>query len=274
MRIANIEAAKSWNGYDGEHWTEHEERYNASLGPHTARLFAAAAISAGQDVLDVGCGCGGSTREAARSACSALGVDLSSRMIERVRERAEAEGLANVVFELADAQVHPFVPQSVDLVLSRAGVMFFADPVAAFTNLYSATQPGGRLAMLTWQGLDRNPWVSLVRGALAAGRELSAPPPGAPGPFGLAHPDAVRPMLERAGWSDVQFEDVAAPLRWGSDLDDAMTFLASRARGMIEDLDPSQQAAALDALRAALEPHVGPDGVVLGSRAWVITAVR
>jgi SAM-dependent methyltransferase len=274
MRIANIEAAKSWNGYDGEHWTEHEERYNASLGPHTARLFAAAAISAGQDVLDVGCGCGGSTREAARSACSALGVDLSSRMIERARERAEAEGLANVVFELADAQVHPFVPQSVDLVLSRAGVMFFADPVAAFTNLYSATRPGGRLAMLTWQGLDRNPWVSLVRGALAAGRELSAPPPGAPGPFGLADPDAVRPMLERAGWSDVQFEDVAAPLRWGSDLDDAMTFLASRARGMIEDLDPSQQAAALDALRAALEPHVGPDGVVLGSRAWVITAVR
>ncbi|MGH3978319.1 MAG: class I SAM-dependent methyltransferase [Pseudonocardiaceae bacterium] len=274
MRIANVEAAKSWNGFDGEHWTEHEERYNASLRPHAARLSAAAAITATDDVLDVGCGCGESTREAARSARSVLGVDLSSRMIGRARERAEAEGLGNVAFEVADAQVHPFAARSVDLVLSRAGVMFFADPVAAFTNLHAATRPGGRLVVLTWQGLDRNPWVSLVRDALTQGRELPAPQPGEPGPFGLAEPDVVRPLLERAGWSDVRFSDVAAPLRWASDLDDAMTFLAGRARGMIEDLDPSQQAAALDALRAALEPHAGPDGVVLGSRAWVITAAR
>jgi SAM-dependent methyltransferase len=272
MEIANTDAAKAWDGYDGEHWTVHEEHYNASMRPHTSHLFAAAGITADDDVLDVGCGCGDTTRQAARTARSALGVDLSSRMLARATERAAVDGLSNVSFRRADAQVEPFAP--VDVVISRFGVMFFADSLAAFANLRRSTRPGGRLAMLTWQSLERNAWLSTVRDSLAAGRELPLPPPGAPGPMSLADPDFVRDLLGRVGWSGVEFVDIAEPMYWGADLDEAMAFASTlgAARGLLADLDAATQAMALDALRSGLDRFAGPDGVLIDSRAWVITA--
>jgi ubiquinone/menaquinone biosynthesis C-methylase UbiE len=278
MAVVNVDQARAWDGDEGERWTEHEERYNASARRHTRHLLDAARVSADTHALDVGCGCGETTREVARFARSgmALGVDLSARMIERARERSRAEGLTNARFEQADAQVCPFEMSAFDLAISRFGAMFFNDPVAAFRNIGRALRPGGRLALLAWQALERNEWQLSILRALAAGRQFPMPPVDAPGPFGLADADRVRRILAEAGFEGVELEEIAEPIRLGADADDALVFVRSTgiAAGMLRDLDEAAAARALEALRKTLAAHEGNDGVLLDSRAWLITARR
>jgi SAM-dependent methyltransferase len=206
----------------------------------------------------------------------ALGVDLSERMIARARERGHAEGLTNVRFEQADAQVYSFEAQAFDLAISRFGVMFFGDPVAAFRNIGRALRPGGRLALLTWQELSKNEWLLALRGALAMGRTLPEPPAGAPGPFGLADADAVRRILAEAGFEAIALEDLNEPVYLGADAADAYTFVGSLGitGGLLEELDKNTRAQALEALRSTLAAHATAEGVWFDSRAWLITAQR
>ena len=278
VTIANTEMAAAWDGDEGAEWARDWRRYDRAVAGHHARLMAAAAIQPADRVLDVGCGNGETSRAAARLASpgSALGVDLSSSMLERARELAGAEGLTNVAFEHADAQVHPFAPAAFDVVVSRFGTMFFADPLAAFTNLARATRPGGRIVMVVWQGLAANEWLREIRGALAAGRSLPTPPTGLPGPFAQADPVQVRTVLSGAGFDDVDLQSVEEPFWIGAGTDDAFAFMSTGglARGMLQDLDGPARRQALDMLRATLDRYAGADGVVLGSATWVISARR
>jgi SAM-dependent methyltransferase len=275
--IVNVEQAAAWQGEEA-HWTEHEERYDAAVRHYTLRLSAAVPIAAGEQVLDVGCGCGETTRAAARAAIAggALGVDLSARMIARARERSRSAGLTNARFEQADAQVYPFDMRAFDLAVSRFGAMFFGDPVAAFGNIGRALRPGGRLALLAWQELGQNEWLLTLRGALAMGRTLPQPPVGTPGPFGLADPATARHILADAGYAAIAIEGVSEPLCFGVDADDALGFLRGQGaiRGMLNGLDEATAGRALVALHATLAAHATADGVLLGSAAWLITARR
>jgi SAM-dependent methyltransferase len=227
-------------------------------------------------VLDVGCGTGETTRDAAWAAAdgTVLGIDLSSRMLERARRLADADGLANVRFELADAQVHPFEPGGYDLALSRFGAMFFADQAAAFANVGAALQPGGRLVTIGWRVAAENEWLRCVFDALALGRELPVPPPGRPGPFGLADTDLTRAALTTAGFEAVDFTPVDVPFWVGADGEDAFAFFRETGivRGMTQDLDDWQHGRALDALQATMVEHDTGDGVLFGSGAWLVTA--
>jgi SAM-dependent methyltransferase len=274
----NVEQARAWNGNEGDSWTSHEESFNASTRRHTERLREAAAVATDDNVLDIGCGCGETTRLFAQLAPSgmALGVDLSAPMLERARERSAAEGVANVRFEQADAQVHPFPPGTFSVAVSRFGVMFFDDPVAAFTNVRRALRPGGRLAFVAWQELARNEWLLSIRGALAAGRELPSPPPGMPGPFGLADPDAVRSILTEAGFTDLDVTDIDEPVELGVDTAHAYKFVSGIGitQGMLQDLDDATRERTLAELRATLAAHETPEGVLIGSRAWLVTATN
>jgi len=275
--IVNIDQAEAWDGPEGEHWALHHERFDATISPHHGVLITAAAFAPGERVLDIGCGNGLSSRDAARAvgpSGSVLGVDLSGPMLAVAAQLAEEEGLDNVRFERGDAQVQSFEPGAYDLVISRFGVMFFLDPVAAFTNIASALHPGGRAAFLVWQSVAANEWVSAMRDALAVGRDLPVPPPGAPSPFGLADTDFTRGVLTEAGFTDISFAESAPPWRLGSDADDAYGFVTGLRviKMMLEDLDDSLRAQALDNLRATAAAHETPDGVYFGSAAWVITA--
>ena len=277
MAIANVDMAAAWDGPEGDHWTEHADRYERVGAAQGQALLDAARIGSGDSVLDIGCGTGKSTRGAARLAAasgSALGVDLSARMLERARVTAEAEGLGNVRFEQADAQVHPFVADAFDVAISSFGAMFFADPVPAFTNIGRSLRPGGRLALLAWRELDRNEWLSAIRQALALGRDLPTPPSGAPGPFGLADRQQTESILTDAGFVDVDFAALDDPIVLGADADDAFAFARDFGitRGLTHDLDDADTEAALDALHRTLVDHQTSDGVRFGASAWLITA--
>ena len=276
---ANADALRAWDGADGAYWAEHEVTFDVSVARYQRRFFDAAAIATGDRVLDIGCGNGETTRDAARLAApegSALGVDLSSRMIEQARRRAVEQGIGNARFEQADAQIYPFERQVYDVAISRTGAMFFGDPVAAFTNVARALRPGGRLALLVWQTLPQNEWVSEFRQALAAGRSLPTPPPDAPGPFSFADPDRVRTILSAAGFTDVTFEGANELMYFGDDADDAYHFV--RGLGftefMLRDLDDDARTRALAALRGTIAAHETGDGVLYPSATWIIGARR
>ena len=276
--VANAEQLAAWDGDEGEHWSAHEERYDTATRVHSGLLVDLAAVEAGEQVLDLGCGCGATTRDAARAAGdgAAVGIDLSSQMLDIARGRAAEEGLDNVSFVHGDAQVHAFPPATFDVAISRFGAMFFADPVAAFANVGGAMRHGGRVALIAWQELSRNEWLFAIRGALAQGRDLPTPPSGMPGPFGFADADRVRTILSEAGYHDVRIDEVEAPVRFGADAEDAYGFVKDlgMVRGLLQDLTPDEQAVARADLRAVMESHAGADGVDFGSRAWTIRAVR
>jgi SAM-dependent methyltransferase len=277
--IANVEQAAAWDGPSGAAWVAREEFQNAALAAHTDALFAAADVQPADRVLDVGCGTGDTTRAAARRAVDghALGVDLSAAMLARGRERAAEEGLTHVTFEQADAQVERFTDDSFDVVISRFGVMFFADPVVAFANLARATRAGGRLAIVVWQPFAGNEWVEVPRDALAIGRDLPPIPEDVPGPFGLADPDRIRRILTDASWSAVELDDVEVPYDYGVEPATAARHASEIGvfRALLEGLDDAQTARAMDALTEAMVAHSTPGvGVQLDSKIWVVTAVR
>jgi SAM-dependent methyltransferase len=274
----NADALRAWNGSDGDFWAEEEHVFDHSLHHYRQAFLDAADVQPGDHVLDIGCGNGQTTRDAAALAPRGrvLGVDLSTRMLEVARRRADEVGLSNVDLLQADAQIHPFEPGRFDLAISRTGTMFFGDPVAAFTNINRALRPGGRLVMLVWQGVDRNDWFHELVGSLAAGRDLPLPPPDAPGPFSYADPARSHAVLAAAGFEDVALEGVEAPMWFGPSVDAAYRFLSTMgfSRFLLRDLDPEARERALASLRAGVEAHLAGEGVVYPSAVWIVSARR
>lgn len=276
--VANAAAASLWDGDEGMTWSRDWERWDRALARYQAQLLGAAAIRRGEHILDVGCGNGASSRGAARHAVhgTVLGVDLSTRMLERAAWEARSEDLSNVQFRRADAQVHPFRPEQFDLVISRFGSMFFGDPVAAFANLARATRPGGRFVSVVWQGFQENEWLREINSALCLGQAPSTPPPGAPGPLSQADPSITARVLHAAGFGSIYIDPVLEPLWLGADAEEATEFISTGglAQCLIEGLDPSDRERAMQSLRSTVEDHVTADGVIFGSAAWVISARR
>jgi SAM-dependent methyltransferase len=271
---SNAGQVGAWDGNEGAFWTAQARRFDETLTKSHGPFLTAAAITERDHVLDVGCGTGQATRDAARVAAkgSALGVDLSSQMIALARETAASEGLDNVEFRHADAQIHPFQDAAFDVVISRMGSMFFGDPGAAFANLHRALRPGGRLTLLTWQGVSENEWLTEFRAAMAVGRDLPTPPPDAPSPFALADPDRVRAILGTAGFADISLDGLHEPMSFGPDQDDAFDFVSALTGWMRDGLDQTDQDAALAALRATIADHTDEHGVSFQSATWIIRA--
>jgi SAM-dependent methyltransferase len=252
--------------------------YDAELVRHTEVLRRVWAVGPRDHVLDIGCGAGQTTRAAAREAPGgdALGVDVSARAVARARELARAEGLRNVAFEVADAQAHGFAPARFELAVSRFGTMFFADPVAAFTNIGRALRPAGRLVMLVWQGAERNEWDVTIRRALTGSERTTPVADPGPDPFSLADPAALRAILRAAGFIDISLTEVREPVFHGPDVAAALGWVRgfTSTDGVLKRLHPTAAAAALERLREALTAHLGHDGVWFDARAWLVSARR
>jgi len=280
MSIANEDQAAHWNGVEAEHWVVHQSRYDDMLSPFVDMLLDAADVSSGDRVLDVGCGCGATTIAAAHAAgpATATGVDLSAPMLARAREIASATGVGNVTFEQADAQVQRF-PEPFDVVLSRFGTMFFADPTAAFANVRRAASTNGRLAFVCWQELAVNDWLRIPGAALAQHVPVEGlGEPGAVGMFAFSDADRIRRTLTDAGWRDIGVTPRQVPLLVGGSgtLDSAVEFLrtGSVGRRVLPGAEPAAAARAVDAVRDALAPYATDKGVRLDGAVWVVTANR
>lgn len=276
--VANTDQAQAWNGYEGTQWARNQDRWDAVNEAFNQPLLDAAAIGAREHVLDIGCGAGRTTRLAARRAAEgrAAGLDLSAPMLERARESARAEGTANTSFTQGDAQSHPFTPGTFDVAISRYGVMFFADPVAAFANIASALRPGGRLAFVCPAEAEGNEWLqalAVLRGILPVG-EFGAP--GSPGMFSLADPEHTVRILSAAGFEAARAVRVHADGVWGRDAEDAAEFLLGSGPGrhLLDQVGPEEQKLARRALANALRPHEKKDALLLRSSSWLVTARR
>jgi SAM-dependent methyltransferase len=252
--------------------------YDAELRLHTAVLRRAFSVRPHDNILDIGCGTGQTTRDAAHiaQAGSAFGVDISAPAIERARELARAEGLHNVTFERADAQLHRFPPERFDLAVSRFGTMFFDNPVAAFANIGRALRPAGRLVMMVWQARERNEWHITIHQSLGEPDGSVAVAAEGPDPFSLADPPTVERILQAAGFTGVTFTDVHEPVYYGPDVAAALDWVRgfTCTNEALKRLDPAAATRALGRLREALAAHVSDDGVWFTSRAWIVTARR
>jgi SAM-dependent methyltransferase len=250
--------------------------YDAELRAHHEHFRAAYGIRPGDDVLDIGCGTGLTTREAARAAAPGrvVGVDVSERMLERARQLTAAERLDNVRYELGDAQVQRFDPAGFDVAISRFGTMFFSDPAAAFANVGAALRPGARLVLLVWQRYEDNAWALAIDAALG-----DAVQPLQPGldPFSLGDAEVTARILEDAGFDGVGFADVHEPVLYGPDPDAALALVRGFqcTSAALESLSDGNAARTVERLREMLEAHHRDEsGVVLDSRSWLITARR
>ena len=251
------------------------------LSYHSEVPLAALSLRPGARVLDVGCGWGDTAIELARKVGpqgEVLGLDCCETFLETGREAAAAAGVANVRFVAADVQTYRFEPRW-DFCFSRFGMMFFANPVAAMRNIRNALVPGGELMFIVWRALADNPWMSIPKATVL--RYL--PPPGedaqtcGPGPFSMASADVVRGQLRAAGFEAVELRRNDGPVMVGADVEQAMQFqLALGPAGEIYreagGAAEARKAEIEDALRAAITPYAGKDGVVMQSSSWTITA--
>ncbi|MHC0429285.1 class I SAM-dependent methyltransferase [Streptomyces sp. O3] len=278
QHTANTEQAQAWNGYEGAHWARNQDRWDAVNEGFNEPLFTAAAIKDGDLVLDVGCGAGYTTRLAARRAGSgrAQGLDLSGPMLARARESAEREGVGNVSFEQGDAQVHPLPRDSFDVAISRFGMMFFADPVAAFANIRRALRPGGRVAFICAAEPEGNQWLQ----ALTALRDIlplkGFGAPGGPGMFSLAERGRAQTLLADAGFTHVDAAHVAAYGTWGRDADDAAAFMLNSGPGHHAASQVSEEARrrARQRLTDTLRAYEQDGTLRMRGTAWLLTASR
>jgi SAM-dependent methyltransferase len=271
----NAEQAEDWNGASGRQFIEQRERHERMLGRLTARLLAGAHIQDGENILDIGPGCGEVTILAARASRSglAVGADLSQILIAEARRLAAAAGVMNARFEVADAQVHPFEAGIFDVVLSSFGVMFFDDPAAAFANLRMALRRGGRLAFLCWRTREENPVFTTGFAEAAAALGLR----GQPGPdaaFSLADPGRVGALLSGAGFGGIECVKADEPMLIGRDEDDVLGYerASPTASEVLAGLSLAQTAELTQQVRDRLAAYASPDGVTMPGAAWLVTA--
>lgn len=274
-RPENPNGAEYWNGPGGEKWVANIEITERLLGSLNAHLLRAAAPRHGESVLDVGCGGGRTTLQLAAAVGSlgrALGVDISEPILQVALSRTP--DVENAAFQLGDAATLPLPAAEFDLVCSRFGVMFFDDAVAAFQNLHRCLKPGGRLVFLSWQAMDRNPWMAEPAAAAYAIVPPPEPPdPEAPGPFAFADPDKVRSILTQAGFREPSIDAVPTQMTWDS-VDEAHHFLTEMGMvgRLLQDQPEAKKTAVHAAMRGVLERHKVASGVRMDAAAWLVAA--
>lgn len=273
---ANRAQADYWTNEGGPSWVRHERMYERMLAPFDDALLTAIDPGAGTTVLDVGCGFGATSVAFAERGATVHGVDLSPPMVERARQRVDR---ATATFAVADVQIDALAGPY-DAIISRFGVMFFDDPVQAFTNMAGACAPDGRLAFVCWQPMEANPWMTLPSTVVRDLLDDPPPPPSGPmpgpNPFAFGDTDHVRVILDAAGWRSVDIVSCTPTIAMGGD-DGVAGAVAQALNGSAVKMllaagDTTVRARAEAILTERFTPHVVGDTVRMPSAAWLVTA--
>ncbi|HXZ01705.1 MAG TPA: methyltransferase domain-containing protein [Stellaceae bacterium] len=276
----NADQIAYWNGVGGRHWVTRQQTQDIVLAPISAAIIARAAVRPGERLVDIGCGCGDTTIELGRrvgATGGVLGLDISGPMLARAAERLPPALPVKLV--QADATTYPFAPGGFDLLFSRFGVMFFAEPARSFANLRRALRPDGRLAFACWRAPRENPWMMLpLHAAYEHVPPLPQLGPEDPGPFSFADAERVRRILDAAGFRSIAIEplDLALDIACGGGLGAAVAGAleigpTSRA---IDGQPPEILAAVAASIRTALAAHQRGTAVPLAAAAWLVTAAN
>jgi ubiquinone/menaquinone biosynthesis C-methylase UbiE len=275
----NEQQVAAWNGGESVHYVHYADRYDRQLAPFTDVLVEQARLIPPRSLLDVGCGCGALSLAMARIADSTVGLDISVPLTEVATERARAAQIDNVEFVVADAQTYVLAPDTFDLVVSQFGLMFFDDPVGAFSNVRRSLAPDGRLAFVSWQGLPTNEWLTLIADEVANYADI--PEFGGiakgPGMFALKDQDETTALLETAGFTEVKFDALAPKILvgGGATADESADFLfgMGMVRGLVSFAGADAHDKVVEAVRSSLSERYEPGvGVQLGAAAWLVTA--
>lgn len=275
---ANADQVAFWNGRAGERWASQQAIQDTIFIPVTELLIEHAKPQAGERVIDVGCGCGDTSVAFAKRVGPSgrvLGVDISAQMLARARDVAPAN--LPVEFALADATTYPFPEGAADLLVSRFGVMFFAEPARSFANLRKGMRRGGRLTFICWRGPRENPWLMVPLQAVYRHVPRMAPVgPEDPGPFAFASSERVERILGDAGFADIRIapHDLSLDIAAGGGFESAVetAVIIGPANRALEDAAPDARAAAIEAVRHDLEPFAKGNGVWLGGAIWIVSA--
>jgi SAM-dependent methyltransferase len=278
--MPNEEQVRYWNEDGGPNWVANELRLDLMIAPFNAVLVEGADAQLGEHVLDVGSGFGTTSLELARAVGEqgrVMALDVSEAMMARLRSRAAAEAVSNIIPHVGDAQTEVLPAEHFRLVVSRFGVMFFDDPTAAFANIHEALRPDGRLVFVCWQALAANEWAAAPLAAMAPViGPIDPTPAGRPGPFGLADGEVVHEVLDGAGFEDVELTSIERPVVMGGDegLDAAVDHCAGTgpARRALAGLEPEQHDAALELLRQFLAERLVGERVTFDGAAWLVRA--
>lgn len=274
----NAEQIRFWNEVNAQKWIRFQSVIDEQIGSLGRVAMDRAGIRAGERALDVGCGCGGTTLEIARRVGPAgfvVGIDLSAPMLAEAERRARESHVSNARFQNSDAQTHAFAPGEFDVGFSRFGVMFFADPGAAFANIRKALKPGGRLAFVCWRAMPENVWAFAP---FAAARDLlpAQPPPDphAPGPFAFADSARLKSILEGAGFADVKIEKLDTVMHMAATAKEAAQFtlgIGPLARAAA-DADDQTRAKIVERVTVAMQKFETAEGVSPPAACWLVGA--
>jgi SAM-dependent methyltransferase len=267
--------AALWNGEAGRAWADAQEMLDRLYQPFEDQLVDAVRAASARRVLDVGCGTGATTLAIARSIGAnggCVGIDVSEPMLALARARAERERVP-ASFIRADAETHPFEPAGHDMIVSRFGVMFFADFVRAFANLRRAARDGAELRLITWRSPEENPFMTTAeRAAAPLLPDISPRRPDAPGQFGLANRTRVDGLLAHSGWADIDLQAIDVSLVFPeASLNLFLTRLGPVGR-ILAQTDEETRARVVAEVRRAFDPYVEGGQVRFNAACWTICA--
>lgn len=274
----NADMLAFWNGTGGNIWVERQEHTDITLTPITDALLASAGASAGERVVDIGCGCGAVTIDLARAVGASgkvAGLDISGPMLAEAQRRSDAAGISTIEWIEADAATAAL--GQYDLLASVFGTMFFGDQVAAFSNMRASSAPGARMAMVSWAPLGENPWMEVPMDAVLP----HIPPrpkgaPNAPGMFAFADPAYVREILAASGWQEPRFEKLSVELdiAAGRGLEEAViqSTMIGAVNSWLRPQPDEVKLAATQSIREALVPYADGMSVRLPATAWLVTS--
>jgi SAM-dependent methyltransferase len=272
--MTSSEQEQLWNGSSGQAWVESQELLDHVLAPFETLLVEAAAARSPRRLLDVGCGTGSTTLAIARrlgASARCTGIDISQPMLALATARAEREG-SSAEFVRADAQTHAFESATVDMIVSRFGVMFFDDPVAAFANLRRASTSNAALRLIAWRSAAENPFMTAAeRAAAPLLPELPARNPDGPGQFAFGSSTRVHAILEESGWTSAEVRPIDVECAFpAAQLDAYLTRLGPVGR-VVQEADERTRARLMQAIRPAFVPYVHGANVRFVAACWMVS---